>query len=146
MRVAARTPLRASSFDPATVLSQFSNIPRYSRYFGYSASRSGPIHYARASTLARTSTFCRQCSREQFLSPKNSYSTRTPPAFSPGKPNNNGGKQEPGRSQKKTLKYVAIGGVVVVGAVAFSDKVQHGYRAAERTGRVVGALAVCINE
>lgn len=138
--------MRASTFDPATVFSQFStNIPRYSRHFGSSVGRSPLVHHARTATLARTSTFCRQCSRGQILSPKHSYSTRTPPSFPPGGPNNSGWKQGSGRSQKK-LKYVVIGGVVVVGAVAFSDKVQHGYRAAERTGRVVGALAVCINE
>lgn len=144
MKVAPRTPLRASIFDPETVLGRLSNVPRYSRCFASSARP--PFHYERASTLARTST-CPQCSRRQLLSSKNNYSTRTPTFFSPGKPNNTRRKQsEPGRSQRKGLKYVIVGGVVVVGAVAFSDQVRHGYRAAERTGRVVGALAVCINE
>ncbi|KAA8649164.1 hypothetical protein EYZ11_012825 [Aspergillus tanneri] len=35
---------------------------------------------------------------------------------------------------------------MVIGAVAFSDDAQHLYRAAQRTGRVVSTLAVCIND
>lgn len=50
------------------------------------------------------------------------------------------------QSNRKTIKYVVIGGTLLVGAVVFSDDVQHFYRAAARTGRVVSALAVCINE
>lgn len=144
MKVAPRTGFPASIFDPETVLGRLSNVPRYTRCFG-STARS-PFRYERASTLARRSG-CPQCSRRLLLSSKNNYSTRTPSFFSPGTPNNAGRKQsEPGRSQRKGLKYVIIGGVVVAGAAAFSDQVRHGYCAAERTGRVVGALAVCINE
>lgn len=145
MRITPRTPLRASPFDPATaVLTRLSNrtTPRFSPSFR------SPVQYARAhsSTLTKASTRCRQCS---LSSPsKNHYSTRTAPLFSATTTNNNARKEETdsGSSQTKFFKYAVIGGVVVIGAVAFSDKVQHGYRAAERTGRVVGALAVCINE
>lgn len=44
------------------------------------------------------------------------------------------------------LKYLIVLGVLGVGAVTFSDEFQHAYRAAARSGRVVGTLAVCINE
>jgi aarF domain-containing kinase len=37
-------------------------------------------------------------------------------------------------------------GVTATAAVAFGDDVRHAYGAFERTGRVVGTLAVCINE
>lgn len=51
-----------------------------------------------------------------------------------------------GKSGKKWITYGIIGGVIAVGAVTFSDDARHIYRAAERSGRVVGTLAVCINE
>jgi aarF domain-containing kinase len=57
------------------------------------------------------------------------------------------GKQSgTGKPGKKWIKYGVIGGVILVGAVTFSSDAKHLYRAAERTGRVVGTLAVCINE
>jgi aarF domain-containing kinase len=40
----------------------------------------------------------------------------------------------------------AAGGAAGVGALAFTDDVKHAYKAIERTGRVAGTLAVCINE
>lgn len=46
----------------------------------------------------------------------------------------------------KTLKYAVVGGVLGAGTIFYWDDIQHLYRAASRTGRVVGALAVCINE
>lgn len=33
-----------------------------------------------------------------------------------------------------------------MGAIAFTDDIKHGYKAVERAGRVLGTLAVCINE
>lgn len=44
------------------------------------------------------------------------------------------------------ITYTVVGGTIVIGVVAFSDNAQHLYRAAARTGRVVGTLAVCIND
>jgi len=40
----------------------------------------------------------------------------------------------------------ATGGALSVSAIAFTDDVKHAYEAVERTGRVIGTLAVCINE
>lgn len=57
-----------------------------------------------------------------------------------------GAGQSQGRGNKKALKYAIVGGVLGVGVIVYWDEVQHLYRAAARTGRVVGALAVCINE
>jgi aarF domain-containing kinase len=42
--------------------------------------------------------------------------------------------------------YAIITGIVGAAAVTLSDDARHLYRAAQRTGRVVGTLAVCINE
>ena len=44
------------------------------------------------------------------------------------------------------MLVAAAGGALGVTAVAFTDDVRHAYEAAERTGRVVSTLAVCINE
>lgn len=50
------------------------------------------------------------------------------------------------KPRKSTLKYwIALGAFGVV-AVSVSDTANHAYQAARRSGRVVGALAVCINE
>lgn len=57
-----------------------------------------------------------------------------------------GAGQSGGSGNKKTLKYAIVGGVLGVGVVVYWDEVQHLYRATTRTGRVVSALAVCINE
>ena len=40
----------------------------------------------------------------------------------------------------------AAAGSTGLGALAFTDEFKHGYKALERTGRVMGTLAVCINE
>src|SRR5450432_4038927 len=46
----------------------------------------------------------------------------------------------------RNVILAAAGGTVGVGALALSDDVKHGYNAVCRSGRVVGTLAVCINE
>jgi aarF domain-containing kinase len=53
-----------------------------------------------------------------------------------------GGKKRP----RRALQYATAGGTLGVTALAFSDDIKHGYAAAERTGRVMTTLAVCINE
>jgi aarF domain-containing kinase len=50
------------------------------------------------------------------------------------------------QSRRRILKYAIIAGVAGAAAVTLSDDARHLYRAAQRTGRVVGTLAVCINE
>lgn len=50
------------------------------------------------------------------------------------------------QGQRKAIRYLVVLGVLGLGAVVFSDQYMHAYRAAARSGRVVGALAVCINE
>ena len=50
------------------------------------------------------------------------------------------------RSSNKRVMLAAATGALGVTAAAFTDDVKHSYDAVERTGRVVSALAVCINE
>lgn len=50
------------------------------------------------------------------------------------------------RKSRRGLKYAAAGGALGAGVLAFSDDAKHIYAAAERSGRVVTALAVCVNE
>ncbi|KAJ6108062.1 hypothetical protein N7523_009385 [Penicillium sp. IBT 18751x] len=50
------------------------------------------------------------------------------------------------QGQRKAIKYLAVFGALGLGAVVFSDQLMHAYRAAARSGRVVGTLAVCIND
>jgi aarF domain-containing kinase len=40
----------------------------------------------------------------------------------------------------------ATTGSLALGALAFQDEAKHAYHAVERTGRVAGTLALCINE
>lgn len=49
-------------------------------------------------------------------------------------------------SRRKVLLATA-GGTLGAGTIlAFSDDIKHGYNAAQRTGRVMTTLALCMNE
>jgi hypothetical protein len=50
------------------------------------------------------------------------------------------------KRRRRILVAVVLGSTLVAGAVAFGDEAAHIAGAARRTGRVVGTLAVCINE
>lgn len=55
----------------------------------------------------------------------------------------------PGNNASRRNRRVilaAAGGSLGIGALAFTDDIKHTYKAAERTGRVVSTLALCINE
>ncbi|CAL5873901.1 uncharacterized protein PFLUO_LOCUS8184 [Penicillium psychrofluorescens] len=75
------------------------------------------------------------------------FSTTTSPLSAPvtttGSVKNSTTEQQ---TRGKTVKYLVIVGLLGLGALAFSDQAKHAYRAAERSGRVVGTLAVCIND
>lgn len=49
-------------------------------------------------------------------------------------------------SQKKPIALLIFLGLLGVGAAVYSEELKHAYGAARRSGRVVGTLAVCINE
>jgi aarF domain-containing kinase len=56
---------------------------------------------------------------------------------------NGGAKTGP---NAKLILFASTGAAAGTAALAFTDEIKNSYEAAERTGRVVAALAVCINE
>jgi len=90
-----------------------------------------------ASLLSQSSPWtCRSCTRlsqwqTRFPQKPLRYSTKS------GKP--------PRPRRRRNLVLAASGAVGVV-ALTLTDDVKHAYKAFERTGRVMGTLAVCINE
>ena len=141
--LALRTPLRfrASSgfgyYGPATVGRH--TTPLNTRLYNTTAANR-PLSSSRIECRSSRAT-CRPSlpSRKQF------YSSSSEAVSDDAKQSGS----ESGQSRKannKAIKYGIVGGVLGVGAIVYSDDVQHLYRAAARTGRVVGALAVCINE
>jgi hypothetical protein len=54
---------------------------------------------------------------------------------------------KPKSKRKRRLLIAGVSGsLIVAGAVAFNDEARHVAVAAQRTGRVVGTLIVCVNE
>ncbi|OOF97770.1 hypothetical protein ASPCADRAFT_205027 [Aspergillus carbonarius ITEM 5010] len=148
MRAALRIPLRASNFDPAAVI----RSSKPSLAVPSSASAAPTACLPRRLIFSSTTTPPVLCS-QRFPGrlapsvPRATYATRTSPLFESAKAEQQDRDQSgSGQSRRKAIKYAVIGGTIVVGAVVFSDQVQHLYRAAARTGRVVGTLAVCIND
>jgi hypothetical protein len=47
---------------------------------------------------------------------------------------------------RKAVRLAAAGGTLGASLLFFTDEIKYGYDAAERTGRVLTTLAVCINE
>lgn len=79
---------------------------------------------------------CRACTR---LSQLQTRCPQKPPWYSTK-------ARKPPRPRRGRNIVLAASGAAGVGALAFTDDVKHAYNAFERTGRVMGALAVCINE
>ncbi|KAL3450752.1 ABC1-domain-containing protein [Aspergillus insuetus] len=139
MRAALRTPLRALSLEPTPI----------ARYTPSYALKDLPARR----TLTYASTRRRWHSSSPLttvvypLLPRAPFSTRTSVLNESQQAAGGQGKQSgTGQPGRKWIKYGVIGGVILVGAVTFSSDAKHLYRAAERTGRVVGTLAVCIND
>ncbi|KAI9369109.1 ABC1 family-domain-containing protein [Aspergillus egyptiacus] len=136
MRVALRTPLRAS-LAPAPI-----------RYTPTSASgnicsqrslqRVLPYRWASSSAKSNAASFSLHAPRTPFST---TSARSTPPQTTGGRARQSGTSQS-----QRWIKYAVVGGIILVGAGTFSDDAKHLYRAVERTGRVVGTLAVCIND
>lgn len=56
------------------------------------------------------------------------------------------GKKQVPKSRGGVVLLAAGGGAAATGVLAFTDDIKYSYDAAERTGRVAAALAICINE
>ena len=145
MRAAAlRTPWRASplGFDPVRYTTNARSTPLDRLHATPDALPFQSSRLFSSSRVATSRVPCRPYAsrgRAPLLVPRYRYSSG-PAAQGPG------AGQSQGRGNKKALKYAIVGGVLGVGVIVYWDEVQHLYRAAARTGRVVGALAVCINE
>lgn len=146
--LAHRTPLRfrASSgfgYGPATVGRH--TTPLNTRLYNTSVANR-PLSFSKIECRSSRTT-CRP-SLPSSSSRKQYYSTSSE-AVSSQSASGSGSGSGSGQSRKtnnKAVKYGIVGGVLGVGAIVYSDEVQHLYRAVARTGRVVSALAVCINE
>lgn len=89
---------------------------------------------------------CRQC-LQQSRGSRIGDQIRGYARNSESKTYGNGSQSAKSKSKKRgRVVFAAAGGAMGVTAVTLTDDVKHTYRAAERTGRVVSTLAVCINE
>jgi len=148
MRAALRTPWRVSGFDPATVVRHTTkSAPATLNRFYFTCHTTGDsISSSRvfASPRDRSTTSWELCARGQDLPLRRHHSSKSRAPETASTKNN--GKKQSGQSRSRKKSYLIIGGTLGVAAVVYSDEVRHLYRAATRTGRVVSALAVCINE
>src|SRR6266487_754834 len=85
---------------------------------------------------------CRQCLQQRQQLPLRSPLRQQRANYATQFRRTVGGKKR----ARRALQYATAGGTLGVAALAFSDDIKHGYIAAERTGRVMTTLAVCINE
>lgn len=146
MSAAFRVPLRAFA-NPATAIRQTSTISIASPALSFSATRSLPS----LSRSIASKVWSRHTAEAhpQTTSFTRCFSTRTSPLGSAGEngTNNEGVKPKPVQSQsRKPIALLVVLGLLAVGAAVYSEELKHGYGAARRSGRVVGTLAVCINE
>lgn len=83
-----------------------------------------------------------------LASSRRSFSVKASPLLSAEAKSQHKSENEPNMnaSQRSMIKWFIIGSILGLGTVTFSDQAQHALGAAKRSGRVVGALAVCINE
>ena len=77
---------------------------------------------------------CRRCLQraQRVASPLRQYSTKS--------------RSIPIPKKRGRILLAATTATLGVTALEFGDDVKHTYKAVERTGRVLGTLAVCINE
>lgn len=152
MSAALRVPLRACA-NPATVIGQ-SFKPSISISISAGAS-----FYTHSKSILRTSPVSvantvkpwgpRQNWTNSISSTaKRSFGTRTSSLLSAEASSlrSDAAEVKSSPAQRGYVKYLVILSLLGAGAFAFSDNVQHIYGAARRSGRVVGTLAVCINE
>ncbi|KAJ5474639.1 hypothetical protein N7475_004205 [Penicillium sp. IBT 31633x] len=148
MSVARRVPWRAFKIDPAIVIGKPSKASTSASPF--SLASNSLLRPSLSFSGSNTSSWsCLQPSRvsistasRRFLSARASplLAAETEGQYKSDK------KSNTTRSQRITIKWFIIGSILGLGAVTFSDQAQHAYEAAKRSGRVVGALAVCIND
>ncbi|KAJ5144001.1 uncharacterized protein N7515_002788 [Penicillium bovifimosum] len=148
MSAVHRVPLRAFKTDPATVIGKTPTAST-SGFLSRTVSNS-PLRPSPSSTNNVLSRIPLRSLRGSTLAASSRcFSVKAAPLF-PAKthslPKRTQSNINPNGSQRSILKWFIIGSVLGLGAVTFSDQARHAYQAAQRSGRVVGALAVCIND
>ncbi|OJJ44761.1 hypothetical protein ASPZODRAFT_100909 [Penicilliopsis zonata CBS 506.65] len=138
MRAALQIPLRTPQADPsAAVVAQ--------HLTSWANSSIVQSSWSRSPSSIRSRCYYRSASRILSPSAGRNFST----GFCRRSTNANsshGAGARPTRSQRKLVKYAVAGSVASAGYLFYADEIKHLYRAAERSGRVVGTLAVCIND
>ena len=147
MSIALRLPLRACA-SPVTVIGQ-----SFRASISTSASfhthlelllHTSPVSCAGStkswSSRKNWATSISSSSNRSFASTSRLLSTDSPSLGS------NASEVRSNPAKRNYIKYLVILGLLGGGAFAFSDDVKHIYGAVRRSGRVVGTLAVCINE
>lgn len=143
MSAAFRMPLRAFA-SPATAIRQTSRAS-----IAGSSLYTGPIRSSSVLKSSVAQSWSRSSAKipSQPTSLSRCFSTRTSPLRSADKlTGHDGVKAKAPPSQTKRIALLIVLGLAGIGAVFYSEELQHGYGAARRSGRVVGTLAVCINE
>jgi aarF domain-containing kinase len=138
MSAAHRVPWRAFKIDPVTVIGKTSEAST----FGSSRSLQSnsllrPSQRRSAYNALPWASQTNPIGR-RFFSVKAPLLSKTEQAESREKANTG--------SQRRLVKWLVVAGVIGAGALAFSEQAGHAFGAAKRSGRVVGTLAVCINE
>lgn len=140
-------PLRACA-NPATVIGQSfkTSISTGASFHTYSKSvlRTSPVSHAKT---VQSWSPRQEWAKSISASSKRSLATSSP-LLSADAASVKGSAEEVKSSpaRRNYVKYLVILGLLGAGAFAFSDNVRHIYGAVRRSGRVVGTLAVCINE
>lgn len=122
-------PWRALKVDPATVIGK---TPKAT--LGSPIPTSNPLLRPSIRSLYNAS------SRQTALAARRPFSVSAPHLSAEQ------GSGKATGSQRRLVKWLVVAGVLGVGAFAFSEQAAHAFGAAKRSGRVVGTLAVCINE
>lgn len=148
MSAALRVPLRACA-NPATVIGQ----PLKGSFTASASFHTHSKSVVRNSPFLFGNTVKSWSPRQNWVKPispssQRSFASRTATLLSAEASSLKGNASEVKSSpaQRNYVKYLVVLGLLGVGAFAFSDNVKHIYGAARRSGRVVGTLAVCINE
>lgn len=137
---APRVPLRLANSTPAIRQAITAWTPGSSCF-----ATSPPFRALSSICQFKAASWKQPCDLQTFSAvPRRGYATKTPTLFS-AKAQSNGG-QSANTGQTRLIKYLVVLGALGVGAAFFSNELKHAYHAAGRSGRVVGTLAVCINE
>lgn len=148
MSAAIRVPLRAFKIDPATVIGKTPKpLPSGS---SISLTSNSSLRQSPSYGTINGSSWGRSVSSQgsTLAASRRSFSVKASPLLSAETKSQHKSENGPNMSasQRSVIRWFLIGSILGLGAVTFSDQAEHAFQAAKRSGRVVGTLAVCINE